>query len=392
MTITTPFQAQSGGSLDELLGAGLRALDISAAERRRAEAYYQGFGKVVDERWAGTTAKNEVFAQGSFALGTVTRPFGRDDELDLDAVAKKGVAKDSITRQDLKQDVGGAAGEFARLSAARDIEETDRCWTLQWQQMHMDILPAIPDAEARTSTALLIPDRSVSWWEFSDPQAYAGWFRGVSIREFVERQIQLSKGADVADIPAWTVKTTLQQAVQALKRHRNLFFTDNYDGRPSSIVITTLAALAYQGDGNLYDVLRVITSTMSEYLRFENGVWWLPNPVNDKENFVDSWEEHPETVRNFFSWAERAAADFENLDSGPGLNTVLDRFTKALGSKASEAAARALSGELTTAADRSSLAVKPGVGELLIMPAQAPERRPQADVVRRNTFAGGVRD
>jgi hypothetical protein len=66
-------------------------------------------------------------------------------------------------------------------------------------------------------------------------------------REFAETRSVLAKQMDVEEVPDWYVKTTLQRTVQALKRHRNIYFVDGPENRPASIIITTLAARAYCG-------------------------------------------------------------------------------------------------------------------------------------------------
>jgi len=80
--------------------------------------------------------------------------------------------------------------------------------------------------------------------------------------ELTQRRDVLAKRMDVESVPYPVIKTTLQQTVQALKRHRDIYFSDHLDDRPASIIITTLAALAYTGSGDLYEVLDDITDRM----------------------------------------------------------------------------------------------------------------------------------
>ena len=64
---------------------------------------------------------------------------------------------------------------------------------------------------------------------------------------------------DVEEVPQWRVKTTLQRTVQALKRHRDIYFQHRVEHRPTSIIITTLAAQCYSYDRTLYDILTRVT-------------------------------------------------------------------------------------------------------------------------------------
>jgi hypothetical protein len=94
-------------------------------------------------------------------------------------------------------------------------------------------------------------------------------------------------------VKAWYVKTTLQRTVQALKRHRDIYFADKPEDRPASIIITTLAARAYPGAGSLYEVLLHVTRTMPSLVEQCDGVWWVENPVQPDENFAHRWRRKP---------------------------------------------------------------------------------------------------
>lgn len=41
-------------------------------------------------------------------------------------------------------------------------------------------------------------------------------------KELEDKLLVLAKRMDIEQVPTWQVKTTLQQAVQALKRHRDI--------------------------------------------------------------------------------------------------------------------------------------------------------------------------
>lgn len=119
----------------------------------------------------------------------------------------------------------------------------------------------------------------------------------------------IGKRMDVADVPAWTVKTTLQRTVQALKRHRDLFFADRPKDRPASIIITTLAGMAYSTGGSIYEVLTDVTAKMPGLVERRDGVYWVENPVHPEESFADRWRRHPGRDRRFFEWMEQAHAN-----------------------------------------------------------------------------------
>ena len=74
------------------------------------------------------------------------------------------------------------------------------------------------------------------------------------------------KVAQVDDLPAYRWKSPLQRCVQILKRHRDVMFADNLDSKPISIIITTLAGKAYQGEVEIADALDRILSNMGSLI------------------------------------------------------------------------------------------------------------------------------
>ncbi|MEW5905817.1 MAG: hypothetical protein AB1734_03445, partial [Elusimicrobiota bacterium] len=82
-------------------------------------------------------------------------------------------------------------------------------------------------------------------------------------------------------------KSPLQKCIQILKRHRDIMFKDDSDGKPISIIITTLAALAYEGETELDDTLSGVLQRMENLVR--TTVPRVPNPVNPVEDFADKW-------------------------------------------------------------------------------------------------------
>jgi hypothetical protein len=54
----------------------------------------------------------------------------------------------------------------------------------------------------------------------------------------------LKRHVNVADVPEWEVRTTLQRVVQVLKWHCMLRFATDPDNRPPSILITATGCAA----------------------------------------------------------------------------------------------------------------------------------------------------
>ena len=91
---------------------------------------------------------------------------------------------------------------------------------------------------------------------------------------------------------------------------------------PISIIISTLAAQAYDGEGGTYDAVIGILDRMSFYIQGNAGAYRIPNPVDEKENFADRWNEEPGRARAFFAWLQQAQEDFYTLSSIHGLDEI----------------------------------------------------------------------
>ena len=77
----------------------------------------------------------------------------------------------------------------------------------------------------------------------------------------------MAKAAKVDDLPARKWKSPLQEAIQILKRHRDVMFQDARDSAPISATITTLAALSYRGEPDAASALERILTDMHLYVR-----------------------------------------------------------------------------------------------------------------------------
>jgi hypothetical protein len=353
--------------LDKLLRTSIESLDISDEEYRLAVSRYEAVGRFLAEYWSDSPAGCEVYPQGSMRLGTVTRNIHRNDEIDIDLVARRDLLKDSITQAELKRDVGQGLEVFEKSAPEGhpSREEGRRCWTLLYPGFHLDVLPALPDDDDR-GTGIIITDSELRMWQFSDPIGYADWFHTVMRTEWMEERAVLAKSMDVATVPVWKVKTTLQRTVQALKRHRDIYFVDDLTDRPASVIITTLAALAFRGGTSIYEVLLDVTATMPNLVEERNGTYVVSNPVQPKENFADRWQRYPGRARKFFEWIDRAQTDFTSLGTERGVDTVLEKVAKSFGERAATSAGRLAGTALLESRRTGELAMAGITGALVV--------------------------
>jgi len=295
----------------------------------------------------------EIYPQGSFRLGTVIYPFSKDDEYDIDLVCLLNLDKTQISQSDLKKKIGDRLKKRDDLN--RILSPGRRCWKLEYPSqvqspsLHMDVLPAIPNSE-RLPTGILLTDRELKLWQKSNPKAYANWFYDRMRTVFLARRTELAKlieAANIEDVPEWQVKTPLQRVVQLLKRHRDIYFQKRPDYRPASIIITTLAARAYNSQVNIYDALVEIMRTIEinlgkpGFIENRNGRWWVANPIED-ENFADKWNDYPDRKEAFMEWLKRASEDFINIGKKQTLDEAIDLLTPLIGEQIMAKAANAL--------------------------------------------------
>jgi len=352
------YMDEDPSPLEELLGTSIAEFDIPDDVYARVIARYHSLADYLAEAEPGITGR--VYTQGSIRLGTVTAPIDPAADYDLDLVYRSDLDKDEITKKELKERAGRALAGYLATGPDGDPRRSEgkRCWTLDYpyEPFHMDMLPAIPNADARPD-GILLTDRELREWQPSNPVGFADWFhRQMSIEMGVLREA-LAKRMDVEQAPPSELKTTLQRSTQALKRHRDIYFSASSEDGPASIIITTLAAMAYSGQGSIYEVLIDITAKMPELVETRNGVLWVPNPVQPDENFADRWREHPSRAQHFFEWIKAAHADFRDLGADRGIERIIEKLGSSLGEGPASRAAERFSSRMVEKRDSNRLKV-----------------------------------
>ena len=325
--------------LSELLDLIGEVLDLTETEYINAVSKYGAVADYLKER--GTLLapySPQLYAQGSFALGTMIRPLLEGEEYDLDMACELQIAETATT----PEWVHGAVGARLKESAVyqQKLEPRRRCWRINYAgEFHMDVVPSIPAAGYRGPHGMRIraTDREKGvqhggWsWRSTDPKGYAKWFKERMRVILQEQLIAFAEriNAKVEEVPEYKVKTPLQRAVQLLKRHRDVTLKNlESDDRPTSIILTTLAARAYNNEADVFEALVKLVREMPNHIENRGGVDWVPNPVNDEENFADKWKAEPHKKSIFLNWLTAVNADLDELLRKEGL----DATSKKLGS------------------------------------------------------------
>lgn len=330
--------------INDLLENIGQVLDITEAQHELVEKRYTSVANQLSQEGSQLSLyRPEILPQGSFLLGTMIRPIMEDDELDVDLVCRLTGKKSDWVQKNLKEVVRDQLlynnDDYKRMLD----EEGNRCWTLVYSgdKFHLDILPALVgnnnhvnlsersfsnlDKSDLEAISLRITDRrelnyateiNPNYWLKSNPFGYAAWFKERSKVGYL-RTVLLSES--ITPLPDYRkVKDPLLRVVQILKRHRDIMFGGD-EHKPISIIITTLAAKAYNKEDNVIDALVNILANMHLHMKkvysqkHYKEIWWIENPVNNEENFADKWPLEQQKEDNFFSWLEKAKSDFSTL-------------------------------------------------------------------------------
>ena len=338
--------------LRQLLQGLAESLDISDAQYEAAVKHYEAVGDWLSKDDSPIVVHDpQIYPQGSFRLGTMIKPYNDADQYDIDLVCElKALKKENVTQKQLKDMVGDRLKENERYR--KMLKEGKRCWTLKYAdsaRFHMDILPAILDDEINriarefganlAESAILITDRKLYNWQRSNPVGYAEWFKERMHIQFDAKRMLLAESlrASVEDVPEYKVKTPLQRTIQILKRHRDIMFQNDQDGRPISIIITTLAGHAYNNEADLLDALQNIVNKMPGLIgRDEQGNALVANPVDvtdHPENFADKWRKHPELEVKFHKWIQQVRVDLDAALRAGNFNDMIENLKPRFGDR-----------------------------------------------------------
>jgi hypothetical protein len=339
---------------EQFLEAMVEEIRVPDSMYESADRSYHSFGEWVHRPESELLLFNpEVYSQGSFRLGTAIKPITNADEYDVDAVCElRKLGKDSMSQSELKKLVGKEVHKYHEdRRMTEPVHEGNRCWRLDYAEgarFHMDILPAIPNAEEQiaimtanhrdptwANTAIAITDKRhpnynfvSSVWPRSNPKGYFEWFVSRQIFSAYRRKAKIIENQralgiatmSVEDLPEYRARTPLQSAIMILKRHRDNMFARNPDIKPISIIITTLAGHSYDNEDTIREALQVILAKMDRFIRRDGQKYIIENPADPFENFADKWEYEPEKAKAFYDWLEQAREDFAMASQATSVN------------------------------------------------------------------------
>lgn len=322
-----------GFQREDLLARLAESLELDETRSKKMETAYNAIYDVLKaDPVFFSKVDFVVYPQGSKAIGTTTKPIGKD-EFDLDIVVQ---IKDFYFRYSSSEIYNHLIRVFNDSDVyGPKLEPKNRCARINYAgDFHLDILPGciiITDEDK-----LKVPDQELATWTSTFPKGYSGWFldraqdvrQPVLLKKAFSEFILLSEAkAEQEDLPDENTysKEPLKRAIQLTKRYRDVFFSKKPKYRTSSIVLTTIFAQFYQGEASIYEtidnVLNRILGHYSDYQQlFESkGVYKrikVLNPVDSEEDFTDKWDKDNEYYIQFIAFAKSYKEKWERLKKG----------------------------------------------------------------------------
>lgn len=354
----TPEQKNQFSEILEELG---KTLDISESLYNSVVKSYEAVGDwLAKEDSSLAPYEPKILPQGSFMIGTMIKPVIEGEDLDIDLVCLLKGKNPNWTQYDLKNKVGTRLKNHEIYRNMLD-EEGRRCWTLTYSDIanyHMDVLPSIVShdykivqehdfsaSELNDFDKLAIritctdeinykTEPNPDEWLKSNPFGYARWFLE---RAEISSLLEFSSNKSIKPIPAYSKdKLPLLRVVQILKRHRDMMF-NGHEHKPISILITTLAAKAYNKETNIIDALLNVVQKMPQLIEERDSpkhamkIKWVSNPVNKEENFADRWLNETKREENFYKWMHQVKIDIDNATNKRGLQYIQESLEKPFG-------------------------------------------------------------
>jgi len=314
MLITSDAYTQ----LEDTLAKMAEAAELDQTRWARMKSAYEGISKWLSEDpgFFGEV-EIEIYPQGSVSIGTTTKPYGKT-EFDLDVIIHIKLLSSDYEPEAIFNEVVRRLNEnetYQKMS-----ESKSRCVRLNYKgDFHLDVVPGCM-VVVYDDKLIDIPDQKSKIWLRSCPKGYQSWFIDIANRvelTFLEKAFSANK----VEIEEYSKKKPLQRAVQLIKMDRNIYFNENPENAPASIILTTLAAQFYDGQPSISETFEGIISKIRNHIQtlYIIKPFKLPNPVNPSENLADVWDDKPELYRHFIAFIEQLYSDWQELKESHGI-------------------------------------------------------------------------
>jgi hypothetical protein len=321
-------------ALSELLSEITVKLQLDETRYERAASSYRAVGQYLENATPPDVGVS-VYSQGSMRLQTTVKP-RRREEFDLDIVAELARFPHPSPRAVYDW---GLRRLRAHLYYSTILVPKNRCIRLNYAgDYHLDVLFALLDPSPMTDdTSILVPDRKLRDFTPSNPNGFADWFeRQCAYDVLMTKRSMIKAQAPLPNNDPAHHRALLKQVIQLIKRARDIYFGDDEDAT-RSIILTTLAAQQYLGEGDLYTALvSVLERIMFEIDRAQSVGLRLVvrNPTNNLEDFSEAWDEKPAGYGKFVVWigdlltAVRALPELRGTDLDDALMLLFGEIVR----------------------------------------------------------------
>lgn len=336
----------------------IKSLDITPSMFKNAEEKYKNIANFLNVNGLHVN----ISLQGSFAIGTATKPYskGEDREYDVDTICT--FIDCNLQSTDIRKKLISVLKQSELYDDK--IEEWPKCVTINYAEFNgynfsIDLVPTIQNDDISIKNlgvspkyyenilALAIKNGNSLLWNTINPSGYKVWFDDINFRfANYNRDLRMKKifesqdaYAKIEELPEYFNKSALQEAIQILKRNRDIYYSkiDKEENKPASIIITTFAALVSQNYPENIDSIDLALNIIKElkcysYTNGGNSVitpiimhtnkWEFYNPVNSKDNLLDSWNENNKNAELFFNWIDYAEKSMKEILDVNSLNYI----------------------------------------------------------------------
>ena len=335
----------------------IEKLDISPILFKNAQNKYESLVAFLDEQGVEAT----IYPQGSFALGTVTRPVKKDDSpsYDLDCICQVTGTKSQYTPSGLRNLIEDTLK--GNDTYGGKLVKCEECFTIEYADTNgvsfsIDLVPAVSDSDSEKAalikkglspqiadTSIAIPRQNSKKsydWISNNPKGFKKWFDEINAPflmyapQYAERGKFESVTAE--ELPNEVRRSALQRVIQILKYQRDAYYSKLSDGdgiKPISALITTMAtriATNYEKKNcSVFELLEYVLNrlemcihqtemTFEQYalrydnspvLSYKNGKWNVPNPADPEDNLANKWNEDERIPKSFFKWVTAIKKD-----------------------------------------------------------------------------------
>lgn len=326
-------------SLEILLDSICEQLQLDPTRERLMQKAYTTVSEIIenDDSFFGNL-KPLIYVYGSKAIGTTTKPYGRD-EFDLDFIVKVVYDWTNISLDDFLLRLFNLLNSNGKY---KDKVELKRfCVRINYKSdFHMDIMPGceIPFKKEK----LKVPDTKLKFWVIRNPKGYIRWFESkyildystIRLNDYYKEIFELKAKAEIEEMPTATEYSTvqpLQRSVQLFKRYRDIYFESNPEYATSSIIITTIAGMFYKDELSILDTIDGILNRVMQVVSNHSSTqpFEIINPadlnenIKDRERLSDKWMEGEKGKKRYEAFlgflndfAEKWIA-LRNLDEKP---------------------------------------------------------------------------